>query len=78
MGKEKSKTKVQVDWWTETFDAVVVAQNGKTDAPFVPSIPGLDQWAHAFPDQIVHSREYRRPEHVAGKVSQCQWEECVQ
>lgn len=62
--------KLRVNWWTEEFDAVVVAQDGKSDAPWVPPIPGLDEWAHAFPDQIYHGREYRRPEHVAGKVSE--------
>lgn len=60
---------IRANWWTEKFDAVVVGMNGKSDAPWVPPIPGLDEWAHAFPDRIYHSREYRRPEHVAGQVS---------
>ncbi|KAF8553185.1 FAD/NAD(P)-binding domain-containing protein [Imleria badia] len=48
-------------WWTEDFDAVVVAA-GKYYAPSIPSIPGLDEWARRFPGLIRHSRQYRRPE----------------
>lgn len=59
---------LQVDWWTEEFDAVVVATHSESDAPWVPPIPRLKEWAEAFPDQIVHSREYRRPEIFKGKV----------
>lgn len=59
---------LQVDWWKEEFDAVVVAAALFHDAPYVPPIPGLDEWANAFPERIIHSREYRRPEMFAGKV----------
>ncbi|KAF8553187.1 FAD/NAD(P)-binding domain-containing protein [Imleria badia] len=48
-------------WWTEDFDAVVVAV-GKYCAPSMPSIPGLDEWVRKFPGLLRHSRQYRRPE----------------
>ncbi|KAF9240424.1 hypothetical protein BU15DRAFT_45765 [Melanogaster broomeanus] len=48
-------------WWTEDFDAVVVA-TGRYNAPVMPSIPGLDHWVRQFPGLVRHSRQYRRPE----------------
>ncbi|KAF8127436.1 hypothetical protein EV363DRAFT_1515362 [Boletus edulis] len=48
-------------WWTEDFDAVVVAV-GKYNAPSIPSIPGLEEWVQRFPGLVRHSRQYRRPE----------------
>lgn len=60
--------KLRVEWWTEEFDAVIVGLNTDYDAPSVPSIPGLKEWAEAYPAQIQHSREYRRPEVFKGKV----------
>ncbi|KAF8550557.1 FAD/NAD(P)-binding domain-containing protein [Imleria badia] len=47
-------------WWTEDFDAVVVATG--RNAPLMPSIPGLEEWVWRFPDLLRHSRQYRRPE----------------
>ncbi|KAF5343912.1 hypothetical protein D9758_012108 [Tetrapyrgos nigripes] len=54
-------------WWTEDFDAVVVA-TGRYNAPHIPSIAGLDEWAAKFPDSVVHSRSYRRPEDLQNKT----------
>ncbi|KAI9573778.1 hypothetical protein HD554DRAFT_2166551 [Boletus coccyginus] len=48
-------------WWTEDFDAVVVAV-GRYNAPSMPTIPGLEEWVRMFPDLVRHSRQYRRPE----------------
>ncbi|KAK7054193.1 dimethylaniline monooxygenase [Favolaschia claudopus] len=53
-------------WWTEDFDAVVVA-TGNFNAPFMPSIPGLQEWSRRFPGSIIHAREYRRPEMFTNK-----------
>lgn len=58
--------RLRVDWWTEEFDAVVVATVAENDAPWTPPIPGLDKWANAFPKEIYHGRNYRRP--LEGKV----------
>ncbi|KAI9573779.1 hypothetical protein HD554DRAFT_2052569 [Boletus coccyginus] len=54
-------------WWTEDFDAVVVAV-GKYHAPFMPTIPGLEEWVRMFPDLVRHSRQYRRPEEYANQT----------
>ncbi|KAJ7066441.1 FAD/NAD(P)-binding domain-containing protein [Mycena amicta] len=51
-------------WWTEDFDAVVVA-TGIFNGPNIPKIPGLVDWQKKYPDSILHSREYRRPERFA-------------
>lgn len=66
--KPESDGRVRVDWWTEQFDAVVVATVAENDSPWVPSIPGLKEWAEAYPHEIYHSRNYRRPDSLAGKV----------
>ncbi|KAH8827551.1 FAD/NAD(P)-binding domain-containing protein [Flagelloscypha sp. PMI_526] len=53
-------------WWSEDFDAVVVGA-GRFNAPHIPPIPGLDDWQRRFPDRILHSRQYRRPEPYQGQ-----------
>lgn len=62
--------KLRADWWQEEFDAVVVGTNSESDSPWVPSpnIPGLAEWANAYPDEIVHVREYRTADELTGKV----------
>ncbi|KAF9442644.1 FAD/NAD(P)-binding domain-containing protein [Macrolepiota fuliginosa MF-IS2] len=54
-------------WNKERFDAVVIA-TGRYNAPNIPSIDGLQEWAKRFPEEISHSRQYRRPEEYAGKT----------
>ncbi|KAJ7694822.1 FAD/NAD(P)-binding domain-containing protein [Mycena rosella] len=54
-------------WWTEDFDAVVVA-TGRYNAPNIPRISGLEDWAHKFPHAIIHSRQYRRPQPFANET----------
>ncbi|KAJ7318218.1 hypothetical protein DFH08DRAFT_790119 [Mycena albidolilacea] len=54
-------------WWTEDFDAIVVA-TGRYNAPNIPAIPGLADWAKKFPQSISHSREYRRPQPFTDKT----------
>ncbi|KAF7377709.1 Dimethylaniline monooxygenase [Mycena sanguinolenta] len=53
-------------WWTEDFDAVVIA-TGTFNAPNIPNIPGLADWSGRFPGSIVHSREYRHPEKFSNR-----------
>ncbi|KAF5346469.1 hypothetical protein D9756_010066 [Leucocoprinus leucothites] len=53
-------------WNKEEFDAVVVV-SGRWNAPNVPAIEGLEAWSKQFPDNILHSRQYRHPEDYAGK-----------
>lgn len=64
----EGRKKARMDWWEEVFDAVVLASNSESDSPFVPNIPGLSDWAHAFPDEIVHVQEYRTAHAYRGKV----------
>ncbi|KAN0088857.1 hypothetical protein V8E55_005914 [Tylopilus felleus] len=54
-------------WWTEDFDAVVVAV-GRFNAPFMPSISGLEEWVRRYPDLIRHSRQYRRPDEYTNQT----------
>ncbi|KAF9477391.1 FAD/NAD(P)-binding domain-containing protein [Pholiota conissans] len=48
-------------WRKEHFDGVIVA-TGRYNAPNIPNIAGLKEWAEIFPNRIQHSRQYRRPE----------------
>lgn len=48
-------------WWTETFDAVVVA-NGHYFVPWVPTIEGLPEFQASSPDAVLHSKHYRNKE----------------
>lgn len=43
------------------YDAVVIA-NGHYTIPHVPAVPGLADWHHRYPDTVIHSKAYRRPE----------------
>ncbi|KAJ7499445.1 hypothetical protein FB451DRAFT_1205463 [Mycena latifolia] len=62
LGPSSSKER----WWTEDFDAVVVA-TGTFNAPNIPDIPGLAEWTRRFPGSVLHSREYRYPEKFANQ-----------
>lgn len=46
---------------TILYDAVIVA-SGHFAVPYVPAIPGLEDWNAAYPGAISHSKFYRRPE----------------
>ncbi|KAF8309305.1 FAD/NAD(P)-binding domain-containing protein [Clavulina sp. PMI_390] len=59
--------KLEVQWWQEQFDAVVTGNAAQNDAAWIPSIPGLDSWAHALPSALFHSREYRSPQRFVHK-----------
>ncbi|CEP12010.1 hypothetical protein [Parasitella parasitica] len=53
--------------YTEEFDAVVVA-TGHYAVPYVPDFLGLDKLARTDKVQLLHSRDYRRPEDFKGKT----------
>ncbi|KZO99641.1 FAD/NAD(P)-binding domain-containing protein [Calocera viscosa TUFC12733] len=52
-------------WWTEDFDAVVVA-SGHYGAVYIPKIEGVSEWAERWKEEIIHSRAYRSAEEYAG------------
>lgn len=54
-------------WWSEVFDAVVVA-SGHLAVPFIPAIPGLKEFALRYPGSVEHTKHYRGPEKYRGKV----------
>lgn len=54
-------------WWTETFDALVVA-SGHYAVPYVPVIKGLKEFAEKYPGSVEHTKQYRGPEKYKGKV----------
>lgn len=45
-------------WYTEEFDALVVA-NGHCNVPFIPKIEGLAEFVAKYPDVIRHSKSFR-------------------
>ncbi|KAF3479519.1 thiol-specific monooxygenase [Arthroderma uncinatum] len=42
---------------TDVYDAVVIA-NGHYNVPHVPSVPGMTAWKKAYPQGILHSKQY--------------------
>ncbi|PKY08290.1 monooxygenase [Aspergillus campestris IBT 28561] len=53
-------------WWSETFDALVVA-SGHFSVPYVPAIEGLKEFTARYPDRVEHTKQYRGPEKFRGK-----------
>ncbi|KAF8208943.1 hypothetical protein K438DRAFT_1811469 [Mycena galopus ATCC 62051] len=63
-------SRLQDDWWTEDFDAVVVASGQYTEAK-VPRIKGIGNWSTAIENgqySMYHSQSFRHPERLAGKT----------
>jgi cation diffusion facilitator CzcD-associated flavoprotein CzcO len=54
--------------WRESFDAVVVATGQHRD-PFVPEFQDLTAFSKIYPDKLMHSDQYRRPEDFKDKVT---------
>lgn len=50
----------------ETFDAVIVA-NGHFIVPYIPGIPGIQDWNERYPGVITHAKYYRNPEEFKNK-----------
>ncbi|CAG7958203.1 unnamed protein product [Penicillium salamii] len=53
-------------WWSEEFDAVVVA-TGHYAVPWIPAIAGLQEFAERYPGSVIHTKQYRGPEKYSGK-----------
>ncbi|KAJ7763106.1 FAD/NAD-P-binding domain-containing protein [Mycena maculata] len=63
--------RIKVQWWTEEFDAVVIA-TGPYVSPHVPDIEGIVDWSKATEagrHSIYHSQSYRRPERYQNKAN---------
>jgi cation diffusion facilitator CzcD-associated flavoprotein CzcO len=63
--------RLKADWWTEDFDAVVIATGLHTRA-YVPEIKGIGNWSKAMENgqySMIHSQAFRHSERYAGKVS---------
>jgi hypothetical protein len=58
-------------WWTESFDAVVVA-SGHYAVPYIPAIPGLEEFAARYPGSVEHTKHYRGPQKYQDKVCDAQ------
>jgi cation diffusion facilitator CzcD-associated flavoprotein CzcO len=66
----RESERIRAEWWTESFDAVVLA-TGPYAAPHVPDITGIVDWSKAKEGEqynMYHSQSYRRPERYANKV----------
>ncbi|KAJ7474912.1 FAD/NAD-P-binding domain-containing protein [Mycena latifolia] len=62
--------RIKAEWWTEDFDAVVVASGPLTIA-HIPAIQGIGDWSIATQDgryNLHHSQSYRHPERYSGKT----------
>ncbi|WWC67381.1 uncharacterized protein I206_101289 [Kwoniella pini CBS 10737] len=65
--EDEGEDKAREEQWSEEFDAVVVA-TGHYNAPYIPPFPGAEEWAAAWPDKVIHSQGYRKPEPYKGKT----------
>lgn len=66
----RESNRIKADFWTEDFDAVVVAV-GPYTTPYVPPIEGIGNWSNAMEDghySMYHSQTFRHPERYSGKV----------
>ncbi|KAF8215144.1 hypothetical protein K438DRAFT_1800780 [Mycena galopus ATCC 62051] len=66
----RESNRILEEWWTETFDAVVLATSQYTSA-HVPEIEGIVDWSKAKEGEnysMYHSQSYRHPERYAGKT----------
>ena len=54
------------NWWTETFDAIVVA-TGHYTVPYIPETPGLAEFSNHFQGSVEHSKAWRGPQKYRGK-----------
>lgn len=46
----------------------MVIANGHYHASKVPDISGLREWKAAWPDRVLHSKSYRRPDEFRNQV----------
>ncbi|KAL3422934.1 Thiol-specific monooxygenase 4 [Phlyctema vagabunda] len=61
-----SKSMVTNKEYTSQYDAVVVA-SGHYTVPFIPSVPGMEEFHATYPSVIIHSKSYRAPQPYKNK-----------
>lgn len=61
-----TKSTITGDTKKTSYDAIVSA-NGHYSIPFIPSVPGIEEFNSKFPNIITHSKIYRSPEVFTGK-----------
>ncbi|WWC57516.1 uncharacterized protein I303_100048 [Kwoniella dejecticola CBS 10117] len=64
---DEGEGRAREEQWSEEFDAVVVA-TGHYNAPHIPAFPGADEWASKWPEKVIHSQGYRKPEAYKDKT----------
>ncbi|PQE07011.1 Thiol-specific monooxygenase protein [Rutstroemia sp. NJR-2017a BBW] len=64
--KVTSKSTITSQERTTTYDAVIVA-NGHYSVPFIPAVPGIEEFNTAYPSVISHSKIFRSPDSFANK-----------
>ncbi|KAJ7738333.1 FAD/NAD-P-binding domain-containing protein [Mycena metata] len=66
----RESNRILEEWWTETFDAVVLA-TGPYVSAHVPDIEGIVDWSKAKEGErysMCHSQSYRHPERYENKT----------
>ncbi|KAG4437217.1 hypothetical protein IFR05_007306 [Cadophora sp. M221] len=61
-----AKSTITGEQSTKQYDAIVVA-NGHYSIPWIPAVPGIEEFNTAYPSIISHSKIYRSPESFKGK-----------
>jgi cation diffusion facilitator CzcD-associated flavoprotein CzcO len=64
--KVTSKSTITSQERTTTYDAVIVA-NGHYSVPFIPAVPGIEEFYTTYPSIISHSKIFRSPDSFANK-----------
>ena len=65
--REEFADRDQDYWWTEDFDAVLIA-TGHYTVPFIPHIDGLAEFADTYPGSVEHTKSVRLPQDYRNKV----------
>ncbi|KAI9791345.1 MAG: hypothetical protein M1833_001536 [Piccolia ochrophora] len=64
----RTKENTSKEHRVQIYDAVVIA-SGHYNVPFTPDLCGLQAWKEAYPESLIHSRDYHRVEPFRNKRS---------
>lgn len=59
--RQKPRFSSMEQWYTEEFDAVVIA-NGHCNVPFIPKMENLPEFVAKYPEIVRHSKSFRNPQ----------------